>query len=149
MRDRITVGTKVLLDIMYYGGYLVTLTVPFSIHIYGKYFDMYFEKHYVPLCVLFFLSGILAILIIRELRKMFRSVLEDNCFVRENVDSLRKMGTYSFAIAFLTVFRIFIYFTPAVFIIILVFVVAGLFSKVLSQVFDRAITYKEENDLTV
>lgn len=80
---------------------------------------------------------------------MFDTVLADNCFVRENVKSLQKMGTYSFLIALLTSFRLFLYLTPAVLIIILVFVIAGLFSKVLAGVFDRAVSYKEENDLTI
>ena len=33
--------------------------------------------------------------------------------------------------------------------IIGVFLTAGLFSKVLAQVFDRAVHYKQENDLTI
>ena len=33
--------------------------------------------------------------------------------------------------------------------VILVFLIAGLFSKVLSKVFERAIAYKLENDLTI
>ena len=33
--------------------------------------------------------------------------------------------------------------------VILVFIIAGLFSKVLSSVFDKAVTYKLENDLTI
>ena len=59
------------------------------------------------------------------------------------------MGTYSFCIALVTAFRFLLYFTPSVAIIILVFIIAGLFSKVLSQVFDKAVTYKQENDLTI
>ena len=37
----------------------------------------------------------------------------------------------------------------AVLITILVFVIAGLFSLVLSRVFDAAVAYKLENDLTI
>ena len=59
------------------------------------------------------------------------------------------MSNYSFFIAVITACRLFIYLTPAVFIVILVFVIAGLFSKVLAQVFDKAVTYKLENDLTI
>lgn len=59
------------------------------------------------------------------------------------------MSIYSFFIAVITACRLFIYLTPAVFIVILVFVIAGLFSKVLAQVFDKAVTYKLENDLTI
>ena len=35
------------------------------------------------------------------------------------------------------------------FILLIVFIIAGLFSKVLSSVFDKAVTYKLENDLTI
>ena len=52
-------------------------------------------------------------------------------------------------IVVVTCFRIIIYLTPAVLVIILTFLIAGLFSKVLSQVFDAAVTYKLENDLTI
>lgn len=140
--------TKYLLDFMYYAGILTTLTLPFSIKFYGRY-NSYFGENFYSLLVVFFMSGIFAILIIHELRKMLRSVLNDDCFVVENVKSLEKMGIYSFFIAVITTCRLFIYITPAVLITILVFVIAGLFSKVLAQVFDKAVQYKLENDLTI
>ena len=148
MKDRLTLFTKYLLDFMFYSGIVVVVTLPLSFKFYGRY-NTYFAKNYYSLCVIFFLSGIFAILIIYELRKMFRTVINDDCFVRENVASLEKMSIYSFFITVITACRLFIYLTPAVFIIILVFVIAGLFSKVLAGVFDKAVTYKQENDLTI
>lgn len=148
MNRRLTVFTKVLLDFLYYAGIIVTVLVPLIISWYGRY-NSYFGNNVVSLSIIFILSGTLAVLILHELRKMFRSVLRDNCFIPENVVSLRKMGTYSFCIAVITSCRLFLYLTPAVLIIILVFVIAGLFSKVLSQVFDTAVNYKLENDLTI
>lgn len=148
MKDKLTIISKLLLDFMFYSGIVVTATLPISIRFYGKY-NSYFAENYIPLILLFFFSGIFAILIIYELRKMFRSVINDDCFIRENVVSLRRMGTYSFIIALITSGRLFLYITPAVLIVILVFVIAGLFSKVLSRVFDKAVTYKLENDLTI
>ncbi len=41
------------------------------------------------------------------------------------------------------------YLTPAAIVVAGVFLFAGLFSKVLARVFDRAVRYKEENDLTI
>ena len=87
--------------------------------------------------------------LLRELRKMFRTVLDEDCFVEENVVSLKRMGNYSFLISLVTLGRLTLYLTPAVLIVILVFLIAGLFSKVLSKVFERAIAYKLENDLTI
>lgn len=148
MKDKLTVMTRLLLDFMFYAGIAVTATLPISIRFYGR-FNSYFANNWLPLVLLFFLSGIFAILTLYELRKIFRSVIDDDCFIRENVVSLRRMGTYSFIIALITAGRLFLYVTPAVLIVILVFVIAGLFSKVLSRVFDKAVTYKLENDLTI
>lgn len=148
MNRKLTVFTKALLDFMYYTGMIVTVLVPLIISWYGNY-NTYFGENVISLSVIFIASGIFAVLIIHELRKMFKSVLADNCFIPENVTSLRKMGTYSFFIAGITCCRLFLYLTPAVLVVILVFVIAGLFSKVLSQVFDTAVTYKLENDLTI
>ena len=148
MKDKLTLFTKYLLDFMFYMGIVVIITLPLSIKLYGHYNTYFAENHY-SLCVIFFLSGIFAVLILRELRKMFRSVLNDDCFIRENVISLDHMSIYSFFIAVITACRLFLYLTPAVLVVILVFVIAGLFSKVLARVFDKAVTYKLENDLTI
>ena len=148
MKDRLTIITKFILDFMFYSGILVILTLPFSIKLYGRY-NSYFANNYIPLILLLSSSGVFAILIIYELRKMFRTVINDDCFIQANVISLRRMGTYSLIIALITAGRLFLYITPSVLIVILVFVIAGLFSKVLSQVFDKAVTYKLENDLTI
>ena len=97
----------------------------------------------------FIISGIFACLIIYELRKMIKSVEQENCFIYENVISLKRMGNYSFIIAVVSFGRLFLYSTPGVLVVILVFVIAGLFSKVLSNVFETAVQYKEDNDLTI
>lgn len=148
MKYKLTLFTKFLLDLMFYAGIIVTITLPFSIKFYGNY-NSYFADNYYSLCVILFLSGIFAILIIQQLRKMFLTVINNDCFIRENVVSLERMSIYSFFISVITACRLFIYLTPAVLIIILVFVIAGLFSKVLAGVFDKAVTYKLENDLTI
>lgn len=148
MKDKLTVFTKGILDFMFYAGIITTIGVPFIIRFYGRY-NTYFAQNALELSLIFILSGIFAVLIIYELRKIFQTVLDDNCFIMENVASLRRMGTYSFFIAVITSCRLFLYLTPAVIVVILVFVIAGLFSKVLSQVFEKAVTYKLENDLTI
>lgn len=148
MNSKLTKVTKIILDIMYFLGIPVCLSLPITFKLYGQ-INSYFSRYYVQLIILFFLSGVFAILIIGELRKMFRTVLKGDCFVKENVTSLRKMGTYSFFIAVITMLRLFLYITPGVLVVVLVFLIAGLFSKVLSEVFDKAVTYKLENDFTI
>lgn len=140
--------TKLILDFMFYSGSVICITIPFTFKVVGNYYKT-FEIYYLEMCVLFFLSGLFAILIIKELRRMFVTVIKEDCFVESNVISLKKMGKYSFLIAVITLIRLFIVLTPATIIIILVFTIAGLFSLVLSRVFEEAIRYKIENDLTI
>lgn len=148
MRNKLTIVTKYILDVMFYGGMAAILCVPLLYRLIIPY-EKEVEKNYISLCVIMMVCGVLAVLIIYELRRIFRTVLADDCFVRENVTSLKKMGNYSFGIALVTLLRLFCYLNSAVFVILIVFVIAGLFSKVLSLVFDKAVSYKEENDLTI
>ena len=144
----LTIWTKYLLDFMFYAGIVVTVTLPFSIKKIGEKMPKLVE-HYEEVVIIYFVLGIAALVLIRELRRIFRTVLNENCFVQENVVSLRKMGNWSFFIALMLIVRSIVYVTVAAATTILVFVIAGLFSKVLACVFEKAVQYKEENDLTV
>ena len=139
--NKIAGATKVLLDIMYFVGMVVTLTLPVSFKWYGTVINPFFGEYYIWMVLIFMTAGVFAVLI--------RTVLADDCFVKENVKSLNRMGIYSFAIMAVMLCRIPLYFTPAVFIIVVVFLIAGLFSRVLAIVFDKAVQYKEENDFTI
>lgn len=117
MKETLIKLTKYLLDFMFYAGIVVTASLPITIKMLGAFSEKLHE-HYVTGVIIYFVLGIAAIVILRELRKMFRTVVNKDCFVRENV-------------------------------VILVFTIAGLFSKVLSFVFEEAVGYKEENDFTI
>lgn len=141
--------TKGLLDFMFYTGILVLATVPVWLKLAGRFYSSELRENYWFMLLTFAASGICGIFIVNELRKMMRTVLAQNCFVRPNVKSLRKMSGLSFAIAVFFVLKCVFVLTPATLIIVLVFLVAGLFSIVLSCVFAEAIDYKEENELTI
>lgn len=147
-KETMVKGTKYLLDFMFIGGIVVTATLPLSLKWIGGYIP-HVAENYKEAVVIYFVLGIAALVIIRELRKMFRTVLNKDCFVYENVVSLKKMGKWSFFIVLMSLVRSFVYMTIAMAVVILVFVIAGLFSWVLSFVFEEAIGFKEENDLTV
>lgn len=147
-KKNLTMWTKYLLDIMFYGGIAVTVTLPFSVRRIGELLPLLVE-HYEETVIIYFVLGVAAVVLIRELRKIFRTVLEEDCFVQENVESLKKMGNWSFFIAVMSVVRSIVYMTIAMFVVIFVFVIAGLFSKVLACVFEEAVRYKQENDLTI
>lgn len=141
-------GTKYLLDFMFYGGILVTVSLPWSVKWAGSQLP-YLIRHYEESVIIYFVLGIAAEKLLWELRKIFQTVLAGSCFVRENVTSLQKMANWSFFIALMSMVRSIVYMTIAMCVVIFVFIVAGLFSKVLSFVFDQAVAYKEETDWTI
>lgn len=147
-RDTIIRITKYLVDFMFGAGILVTLTLPWSIKWAGRYLEP-LNENYGEIVTIYFVLGILALAIILELRRMFSTVLAKDCFVRANVASLKHMSYYSGLIVLMSVLRSIVYTTVAMLVIILVFVIAGLFCQVLAQIFDEAVSYKEENDLTI
>lgn len=140
--------TKYLIDFMFFAGIVVCGAVPWLFKVAGKYYRI-FKEFYIPYTIIFIIAGVFALIILWNLRKMFRSVIEEDPFIQENVISLKVMGICSFAIAIMMAIRLFFIITPAALILVVVFLVAGLFSLVLSQVFDRAVTYKLENDFTI
>ena len=149
MKDRYLLLSKCILNVMFFLGIPTTIAVPFFLKWYGQ-INKHFAGAFYPIqSAMFVVSGVFACLIVYELRRMIKSVEQENCFIRENVISLNRMAWYSFIIAIVSVLRMALYVTPGCFAIIVVFIIAGLFSKVLAKVFDQAITYKEDNDLTI
>ena len=147
-RESLIKLTKYILDFMFFGGIIITGTLPFTMKLLENYFDK-IKENYGELVIIYFVLGIAAVVIIRELRKIFKTVIDKNCFVMENVISLNKMFKWSFFIVLMSIVRSIVYLTVALGVVILVFIIAGLFSKVLAFVFEQAIEYKEENDLTI
>ena len=144
MNQRLVLFTKHLLDGMFGLGVLLTASIPIFFSWVGKYF-INFRIYYIPLTILYVLSGILCLMILWQLRHMFDTVLADDA----NTISLQKMPRYSLFISLLSALRLPFSPTPATVFIMIVFFIAALFSMVLSQVFAKAVQYKKENDLTI
>lgn len=150
MRDqKIIKLTKIVLDFMFFSGILVTVTMPLLLRIAGNYYAKVFLEKYIPLVLIFTSASLFGVMILEQLRRMMKTVIEENCFVWENVKSLESMAVYSLTISVLFLGKVFFLPSPATGVIIIVFFVAALFSQVLSFVFRDAINYKEENDLTI
>ena len=141
-------ATKYFLDIMFFSGIAVTLTLPLSVWWISEFYEPY-KGRYAEIVMIYFVLGIAAIVIIRELRKIFATVIAEDCFVRGNVVSLTKMSKWSLFIVVMSIVRSIVYLTIAMLVVILVFIIAGMFSRVLAFVFEEAINYKEENELTI
>jgi hypothetical protein len=149
-KETVILVTKYLLDVMYFLGIVVTISLPWSVGFLIELFQLQeYESNKTEIIIIYFVLGVLAIMILGELRKIFRTVMREDCFVKDNVVSLDRMGTYSFFIALVCLVQFILYLALPVLVLVLVFLIAGLFSKVLSFVFDKAVEYKLENDLTI
>ncbi|SEA56041.1 Protein of unknown function [Pseudobutyrivibrio sp. ACV-2] len=158
MQNNLNRSVKVILDLCFYIGLILEILVPvglkYAVQLIVKLLGDTTEytkilDHYPYAIISIMLVGASTLAILYELRKMMKTVINDDCFVKQNVTSLYRMGTYAFVITVLKLLRCFVYFTPAAVIVAGVFLFAGLFSKVLARVFDTAVRYKEENDLTI
>ena len=140
--------TKVLVDIMFFGGILCCIAVPFIMPYLAVYFG-YREAAVLPFTIILLSSGLCALYILWQLKAMFKTLLSGNPFTGANVSCLRKCSVASFLIAILYIAKLTFWFTIASSIIVIIFSLLGLFCLTLKDVFKQAIAYKEENDWTV
>ena len=140
--------TKVLVDIMFFGGIACCLAVPFIMQPLKSFF-WYKDSQVVPLAIILELSGLSALFILWQLKAMFKTLLGGNPFTGANVTCLRKSSVASFVIAIVFIVKLTFWFSIASFIIVVIFALLGLFCLTLKDVFKQAVVYKEENDWTV
>ncbi|MDC7278143.1 MULTISPECIES: DUF2975 domain-containing protein [Pseudobutyrivibrio] len=158
MNNKLDRFVKAILDFCFCVGIIIEIAVPFGLKKAVELMTRLWrdssaysaipDNYPVSVCSIM-IVGAFCILIMYELRRMMQTVIDDDAFVQQNVISLKRMGTYAFCLSIVKLLRCFVYFTPAAIIIAAAFFFAGLFSKVLSRVFDKAVRYKEENDLTI
>lgn len=149
MKQNPLVGiTKLLVDFMFYAGIAVTVAVPFIVKFTGRYLELIHDNQEIY-TVIFTVAGVMALFVLWNLKHMLKTVVQGDPFVQENVSALKRMGVCSFAIALVMGIRVLFVLTVTALVLTFVFIIAGLFSLVLSQVFERAVNYKQENDLTI
>ena len=143
--------TKILIDVMFYGGIVVCISLPFIMENAMRMFGYAYDARELRTLFIGILgsAGLCAVYILYQLKRIFKSLLQGDPFVHANVSSLRKCGVASFLIAMIFMVRLGFSFTLASSIVVVIFVLLGLFSLTLKDVFKQAVAYKEENDWTV
>jgi len=140
--------TKILVDIMFYGGILVCIATPFLMPHALEFFNYPPDVRWL-FTVILVLAGLCAVYILFQLKAMFQTLIGGDPFVRQNISSLRKCGVASFLIAIIFLVRLLFEWTLGSSIVVIIFVLLGLFSLTLKDIFKQAVAYKEENDWTV
>ena len=93
-KSRIVSFTKYFLDFMFYSGILVVLSLPYTLKLAGKYYPEEFGRQYWTMLAIFAASGVCGLIIVFSLRKMIKTVLDQDCFVDENTGNLKIMGQF-------------------------------------------------------
>lgn len=140
--------TKVIIDIFFYLGIIVCALVPYAIPKIIKSSNLS-KGLIIPTVITLLLSGICAVYIIFQLKKTFKTLVSGNPFVIENTFYLKNMSIAAFIISLIYLVKLFYWFTFATLIIVLVFLIAGLFCLTLRDLFAQAVKFKEDNDLTI
>ncbi|MBQ3463569.1 MAG: DUF2975 domain-containing protein [Clostridia bacterium] len=143
-KTKISQIAAILVNIMFFGGILACILTPW-----GTKFYSFRGREYIIQTGAIFLSGVASVYIMYELRRIFKTITNNDPFVMDNAASLKKISIASFAIAAVYIVKAFLFFTPATFVIIVIFITAGLFCLTLMTVFTAAVRFKEENSLTI
>lgn len=140
--------TKTIVDIFFYLGIITCISVPFITPKLIRGLNLN-ENLIVPTIITLLLSGVCAVFIIYQLKRTFKTLITGNPFVIENTIYLKKMSIAAFIISVIYIAKLFYWFTFATVIIVLVFLIAGLFCLTLRDLFAQAVKFKEDNDLTI
>lgn len=153
--------TKVVLDVLaivgiicsfgsFYIARLITRLGGYSEkNIFGNFGSLGEECSVIFLAVILFLSGLLSVYILLNLRSMYKTLLGGDPFVRTNICCLRKIALACAVISAIYFFKAFFFFTFTTLAVCVTFCIASLFCLTLKDVFKRAIILKEENNLTI
>ncbi len=139
---------RICLQLVFIGGTLILITLPFLLNYYLQLFNLPTDI-YPPTLTLLYVSGIPALIIIYQFIKLFESLKDANPFVTKNSNYLKTSSFCSLIIAIEYFISIFIFKSVFTIIIMMIFIIAWIGLYILSELFKQAINYKEENDLTI
>ena len=140
--------TKTLIEFMLFSGMVICAAVPMSVLKASSYYPFIAGIAFQLIAVLM-ISGTMGVYVLWKLRQIFKTIVYTNPYTLENARTLRKIAAAAFIIAVTFLYKCFFWFTLATVLIIIIFAVLGLFCLVLADVFEQAVHYKEENDLTI
>lgn len=103
----------------------------------------------MTLLIVLYPCALAAFVVENELRKIFKSLVKEDPFVQRNVRALNIMGISMLIILAMFVVKIVLMNTLMTMVLCLGCGILAIFCFVLADVFKQAITYKQDNDLTI
>jgi len=140
---------KRFLDLIFLGGIVIVLALPFLLNWYMDYLKGYISEKYWFLLPFLYITGILALITVNELRRIFKTLNRRDPFRIDNVKSFKRLSICCFAISFFYGVKIFVFNSFLTIIMFMVFIIGGFLLMILAEIFRQAVIVKEENDLTI
>lgn len=148
-KKRLSVLFKIALQCIFIGGLMIFITLPFCLKWYLEFSQDFTTAYFYKTLLILYSSGILALVIVYQAIKLLKNVNKNNPFIMDNIKILNKIGVCSLLIAAIYIIAIFVIHSVFTIILFMTFTILGFMSIVLSGIFQKAIEYKEENDLTI
>ncbi len=148
MKNYKAFAMQVFLTILFIGGAIFTIAMPYVVI---KVAPWYYgpDYNFWMVMISITLSAVLVELILFDMLRIISTVKSNTCFEHRNVKSLKRMAVYGVLISFISLMRMIVHWTSLSLAMILVFGVAAACAYTLALVFEQAINYKKENDLTI
>lgn len=159
-RMSLATGLKIVLSLLLIGGFAVFFYIFYRV-VSSDYFWAHSPQGFL-LLGFYIIGGVALGHILYRFLRITNTLIDSNPFTPDNVKSLKMIARDCFVVSFCYLINFFINpaFTKVEIITIdikgihtdveyLIFLFAGCFILILSKVFDQAVAFKEENDLTV
>lgn len=148
-KENLSLFLRWVLEAVFVAGILFLI---FLNHLLASYYLWYFggfNMFYKSMAILLYIAGLDGLVIIRLLIGLFNDIHRQNPFVIKNANRLKYIAICCFVACAAFLIHCFMY--PSVFRAMVTFVIfiAALACLVVSQLFQQAVGYKSENDLTV
>lgn len=147
--EKLATIVKYILEFILVGVSVLVLGLPIILKICFDHYSWTVGENYWFLLVFLWITGVLYFGVVYELRKMVVRLIHRAPFMRENVDSLKRIAVLALSISAMYVIKIVFYISFLTVIVTMMAVLIGLFALILAEVFRQAIEVKEENDLTI
>lgn len=141
---------EILCTVFQVMGVILVISLPWTLNNYLLFKNSYVSDNvYYSMLVLLIISGICAFCILGQAKKILHNINKKDPFTFETANRIKYISYWCLPIAF--AYLIAIYFIPSAFVLLvgLTFLFLSACIFIIAQLFYQAVSYKQENDLTI
>lgn len=147
--EKLSKMLKVCLQVTFVIGLFITLFLGIILKQYFDWYIIYNSQYYWACVILVTPCGLSSLNILWQLIRLLETIHHKNPFVNKNVIGLKRIAVSSFVISIMFFILMFAQATVLTFAISYIFLIAGFCFIVLAGLFQKAVEYKDENDMTI